>query len=252
MVENEHGQIELHQVSRQFQTSYGNSIDALQDVSFIAHPGEFVVLIGPSGCGKTTLLRLIAGLEKTTHGSVIVDGETICGTSYKRGFIFQNPELFKWMTVEKNVAFGLRARSAYKERKDDVQKYIDMVGLSGFEKVYPHHLSGGMSQRVSLARALINHPNVLLLDEPFGSLDAFTRTAMQKELMQIWEQSGTTMLMVTHDIDEAIYLSDRIIVMTPHPGEVKVILNNDLPRPRAREMPAFEKLRGELLGALEF
>lgn len=252
MVDKRYGGIEIKNISQEFTNPAGESIIALDNISFDIEPGEFVSLIGPSGCGKTTLLRLIAGLAQTVHGHVSLDGQIIRGTSFERGFMFQDPELFLWMNIENNVAFGLKARRIYQKRKDDVQKYINLVGLKGFEKSYPHHLSGGMAQRASLARALINQPKVLLLDEPFGALDAFTRMAMQKELMKIWADYKMTMVMVTHDIDEAIFLSSKIVVMTPRPGRIKEIVINDLPRPRDRNQQEFSQLRQYIMDILEF
>ncbi len=244
------GKIEIKNVFKQFTSPAGEVIVALNHLNFTVESGEFISLIGPSGCGKTTLLRLIAGLAETTDGEIYLDGQKVTGTSYERGFVFQNPELFKWMNIEKNVAFGLKARSVYKEKKEDVQKYIDLVGLRGFEKSYPHHLSGGMAQRVSLARALINHPRVLLLDEPFGSLDTSTRSTMQQELVKIWSDNRMTMAMVTHDVDEAVFLSTRIVIMTSRPAQVKEIIVNDLPRPRERNAPSFMEMRNKILNTM--
>ena len=190
--------------------------------------------MGPSGCGKTTLLRTIAGLLKADEGSIYLDGDLIEKPGPDRGLVFQNPELFKWMSVEENVAFGLKARGVYKEKKDDVQKFIDLVGLKGFEKTLPHHLSGGMQQRAAFARALINRPKVLLLDEPFGALDAFTRTALQNRLVDLWKRFGMTCVMVTHDVEEAVVLGTKIVVMSARPATVIDVVDNELAYPRDR------------------
>lgn len=250
--ETSRGRIEIQNLTKAFSSPLGDDMTALDDVSFSVEPGDFIILLGPSGCGKTTLLRMIAGLETPTSGSICLDREEIHDTSFERGFVFQDPELFKWLNIEQNVAFGLKARKVYEQRKDDVQKFIDLVGLTGFEKVYPHQLSGGMAQRASLARAIINHPKVLLLDEPFGALDAFTRLEMQCELLKIWNERRMTMIMVTHDIDEAIFLSTKIIVMSQRPAKVKKILENNLPYPRTREQQDFSKLRNEIISLLDF
>jgi ABC-type nitrate/sulfonate/bicarbonate transport system ATPase subunit len=214
--------------------------------------GEYVALIGPSGCGKSTLLRLVAGLERATSGRISLDGRPIEGPGAERGLVFQNPYLFPWLDIRGNVAFGLRARGRYAEGKDLVDRYLELVGLGRFGKVYPHHLSGGMAQRAALARALINRPLVLLLDEPLGALDAFTRMNMQDEILRIREEERITMVMVTHDVDEAIYLSDRIVVMTAGPGRVETVIPVPFPRPRARNTPDFLGLRGRILEILNF
>ena len=246
------GKIEIKNISKQFISKDDESVEALNHVNIQFEAGEFVTLIGPSGCGKTTLLRLLSGLETPTSGELCLDGNPISGAGHEIGLVFQEPQLFGWKSVEKNVAFGLKARGIYKERRADVQKYIDMVGLSGFEKSYPHHLSGGMAQRVSLARTLINHPKVLLLDEPFGALDSFTRTAMQKKILDIWEEQRMTVIMVTHDVDEAIILSSKIVVMTPRPARVKDVMANQLPRPRNRDTAEFIEMRKRVFKQLEF
>lgn len=245
------GKIEIDNLGKVFRSPSGNDMIALNNISFSIEPGDFIVLVGPSGCGKTTLLRSIAGLEKPTSGRIYLDRKEIKDTSYERGFVFQDPKLFKWLNIEQNVAFGLKARSVYKKNKKDVQMYIDLVGLSGFEKVYPHQLSGGMAQRAALARAMINHPKVLLMDEPFGALDAFTRVEMQRELLKIWNERRMTMVMVTHDIDEAVFLSTKIVVMSHRPARIKKILDNDITHPRGRDQHDFLKLRHEIIESLD-
>ncbi|MEW9701457.1 ABC transporter ATP-binding protein [Paenibacillus sp. SI8] len=246
----ERGSISVRKVGRVFQNTDGADLVALSDVNLDIKAGEFVSLIGPSGCGKSTLLRLIAGLDQPTSGTVSLDGEVIEGAHYSRGLVFQDPTLFPWKNVWDNVASGLEARGILKQQSHEVDAYINLVGLKGFEKVYPHMLSGGMAQRAALARALVNHPKVLLLDEPLGALDAFTRMNLQDEILRIWRERGTTMVLVTHDIDEAVYLSDRVIVMTPRPAEIKEIIDIRLLKPRARNSPEFFKYRSEILEIL--
>lgn len=202
------GSISIQNVRKEFvnQDSSQENIIALNDFTLDIQPGAFVSLIGPSGCGKSTLLRLIGGLDIPTSGELFLDGKKITKAGSDRGFAFQGSNLFPWLTVEQNIAFGLKARHIYKDNKKDVQDFIDLIGLNGFEKSYPHQLSGGMNQRASLARALVGHPKVLLLDEPLGALDAFTRMNLQDEILEIWQKHSMTMIMVTHDVDEAIYM----------------------------------------------
>jgi len=214
-------------------------------------PGEFVSLVGPSGCGKSTLLRMISGLDAPTSGQLYLDGQEIHGPHYERGLMFQDPTLYPWLTVEKNIAVGMEARKLHK-RREEVREMIKLVGLEGFEQAFPFQLSGGMAQRAAMARALVNHPRVLLLDEPLGALDAFTRMQMQDELLRIWQDRSTTMLFVTHDIDEAVYLSDRIVVMASRPGRIKEIVRVAMGRPRARNHPDFFRLRTKILEILNF
>lgn len=244
------GALRVSNISRVFSDPAGNAVTALQSVNLDIRPGEFVSLLGPSGCGKSTLLRLIAGLDYPNEGEISLDGETVTEPHYTRGLVFQDPTLFPWRTVRENVATGLHARGIPWRENPEVNEFIQLVGLKGFESVYPYQLSGGMAQRAALARALVNHPKVLLLDEPLGALDAFTRMQMQDEILRIWQERATTMIFVTHDIDEAVYLSDRIVVMTPRPGKVTKIINVELGRPRARNHPDFFRLRSEVLSLL--
>jgi ABC-type nitrate/sulfonate/bicarbonate transport system ATPase subunit len=223
---------------------------ALDNVSLSIAPEEFVSLVGPSGCGKSTLLRLIAGLDTPESGELWVGQERIAGPSAERGLVFQDPNLFPWLTVRRNIESGLVARGLLGQKRGEVDDYMRLVGLAGFEDAFPHHLSGGMAQRAALARALINHPKVLLLDEPLGALDAFTRMRMQDEVIRIWEDRGTTIALVTHDIDEAIYMSNRIVIMTPRPGRIERIIPVDLPFPRDRNSPDFLQLRAQILNDL--
>jgi len=249
---------------------------ALDSVSLSLAVGELVSLIGPSGCGKSTLLRLVAGLDSPDSGELFIGSERITGPNAERGLVFQDPNLFPWLTVSRNIEAGLVARGVLKEQGHEVKEFMRLVGLEAFANSYPHHLSGGMAQRVALARALINHPKVLLLDEPLGALDAFTRMRMQDEVLRlwqarrtqqslstrpkivsddvlrIWQSRRTTMLLVTHDIDEAIYMSDRIVVMTPRPGKIEQIIHVDIDRPRDRSSSDFLRLRGDILETLHF
>jgi sulfonate transport system ATP-binding protein len=246
------GALNLIDVRKQFTMPDGQTVEALRSVSLDIVPGSFISLIGPSGCGKTTLLRLIAGLEKQNYGDLLLDGEKISAPGSERGFVFQNHTLFPWLNIYDNIAFGLRVRKIYKHKKNDVKRMIKSIGLDGFEKSFPHQLSGGMCQRASLARALVGHPKLLLLDEPLGALDAFTRMNMQDEILKVWNEQNMTMIMVTHDVDEAVYMSDKIIVMTPRPGRVGKIITIELARPRARSDPEFLKYRTDILKLLNF
>lgn len=246
------GNISIQNVRKEFvnQDSSQENIIALNDFTLDIQSGTFVSLIGPSGCGKSTLLRLISGLERPSSGSIFLDGKKISKPGSDRGFAFQGSNLFPWLTVEQNIAFGLKARHIYKDNKKDVQDFIDLTGLNGFEKSYPHQLSGGMNQRASLARALVGHPKVLLLDEPLGALDAFTRMNLQDEILQIWQKYNMTMIMVTHDVDEAIYMSDKVVVMSARPSKVEAVIDIELPRPRARAQDTFQVYRSQILNIL--
>ncbi len=246
------GEITIKDVHKKFPNTDPTKDDvvALNGFSLNIKPGSFVSLIGPSGCGKSTLLRIIGGLDKATEGELYIDGKEIRKPGSDRGFAFQGSNLFPWLTVEKNIAFGLKARHIYKEQKSAVQEYIKLVGLEGFEKSYPHQLSGGMQQRASLARALVGHPSVLLLDEPLGALDAFTRMNLQDEIIDIWKKHNMTMVMVTHDVDEAIYMSDQVVVMSARPSKVEAVIDIKLPRPRARAQDTFQDYRSRILNVL--
>ena len=250
------GAIRARNVRKEFIDPNGEPVIALERVDVDIQPGEFICLIGPSGCGKSTFLRLVAGLIEPTEGTLYLDGEEIKKPGYERGLVFQDPTLFPWLNIYENVAFGLKMRHIFKEKKDEVEEFIKLVKLEGFEKSLPHHLSGGMAQRAGLARALVNHPKVLLLDEPFGALDAFTRMNMQDELLRIWKERGTTMIMVTHDVDEAVYLSDRIFVMTPRPAKIESIVNVEIGRNetygRKRDSVDFLHLRSKILQILDY
>jgi ABC-type nitrate/sulfonate/bicarbonate transport system ATPase subunit len=225
---------------------------ALDPTTLTLAAGELSSLVGPSGCGKSTLLRLIAGLDSPDSGELMVGAEPITAPNAERGLVFQDPNLFPWLTVRRNIEAGLVARHVLHEQRHEVDEFMRLVGLESFADAYPHHLSGGMAQRVALARALINHPKVLLLDEPLGALDAFTRMRMQDEVLRLWQARRTTMLLVTHDIDEAIYMSDRIVIMTQRPGRIERIIPVNLTRPRDRSSAEFLQLRGEILELLHF
>jgi NitT/TauT family transport system ATP-binding protein/sulfonate transport system ATP-binding protein len=242
----------VRDVSKVFVAADGARVHVLERASLTVAPGGMASLVGPSGCGKSTLLRLVAGLDPPTAGELRVGAAPIHGPSAARGLVFQDPNLFPWLTVRGNIQAGLVARGVLHARRHEVEEFMALVGLDAFADAYPHQLSGGMAQRAALARALVNHPQVLLLDEPLGSLDAFTRMRLQDEVLRLWQARGTTMLLVTHDIDEAIYMSDRIHLMTPRPGRVERVIENPLPRPRQRSDPGFLRLRAEILESLHF
>jgi ABC-type nitrate/sulfonate/bicarbonate transport system ATPase subunit len=239
-------------VNKSFPTPDGTRQLALNKVSLSLAAGELVSIVGPSGCGKSTLLRLLAGLDVFDSGELWIGAEPITCPSAERGLVFQDPNLFPWLTVRGNIEVGLVARGLLHEKRHEVDEFMQLVGLETFANAYPHHLSGGMAQRVALARALINHPKVLLLDEPLGALDAFTRMRMQDEVLRLWQTRRTTMLLITHDIDEAIYMSDRIVIMTPRPGRVERTITVALDRPRQRNSPEFLRLRSDILELLHF
>lgn len=242
--------IDIKAVNRTYVDTNERTVEALKDINLSIERGEFVSIIGPSGCGKTTLLRLLAGLDVPEAGTILLEDEEIKGPDPDRGYVFQQSSLFPWLTVEKNIASGLKARKVYKQNKNEIAHFIHLIGLEGFEKAFPHQISGGMAQRVAIARSLINHPVALLLDEPMGALDAFTRADLQDKLLELWEKNATTMILVTHDVDEAIYLSDRIVIMSPRPGKISEILDVSLERPRQRNSPGFTELRSSILEKL--
>ncbi|TDV34139.1 sulfonate transport system ATP-binding protein [Paraburkholderia caballeronis] len=225
-----------------------SALVVLDDVTLRVRPGEFVSVLGASGCGKSTLLRLIAGLDAGYSGAIMMRGERVHDTSLERGIVFQDHRLFPWLTASQNILAALRnAPLSEREKRDAVAAHIALVGLEGFENAYPHQLSGGMAQRVAIARGLVNRPRVLLLDEPFGALDALTRSRLQNELQRIWERERITMILVTHDVEEAIYLGERVVTMAPRPGRIRRIVDVALPRPRDRSDPCFVQLRDEVL-----
>ncbi|MHC6202813.1 ABC transporter ATP-binding protein [Breznakiellaceae bacterium SP9] len=252
MVKADNGNIHIKGVRKSFPQTDGSEVAALNNIDMDFSSGEFISLIGPSGCGKSTLLRLIAGLSLPDSGTLDLDGEEITAPGYERGLVFQDPTLFPWKNIYENIAYGLRSRKVYREEKERIPEFIRLVGLEGFEKSYPHQLSGGMAQRASLARALVNNPKVLLLDEPLGALDAFTRMNMQDEILKIWERRGMTTVMVTHDVDEAIYMATRIVVMSARPAKIEQVIDVEIGRPRQRDDPDFLKLRTHILKILHF
>jgi len=223
-----------------------NDVIALEGVDLNVRDGEFVSIIGTSGCGKTTLLRVIAGLENEFDGDIRLNGKQITKPGTDRAVIFQDHRLFPWYSIEDNISFGSKDSDS-KEKRERIQHYVNLVGLNGFEKVYPGQVSGGMAQRAAIARALLGKPDVLLLDEPLGALDALTRMYMQNELERIWKEESSTMIMVTHDIEEAIYLSDRIVIMSNRPGTIKRVVDVPLPRPRDRASYDFAVIKEEVL-----
>jgi sulfonate transport system ATP-binding protein len=241
------GTLQIQHLSKQYEV-HGDPLPVLQDITLTVNPGEFVSIVGSSGCGKSTLLRLIVGLEEDYQGEVLLDGERIVGTSLDRGIVFQEHRLFPWLTVEQNIGLGLlNGELSEKQKADTVREHIALVGLEGFETAWPHQLSGGMSQRVAIARALVNRPEVLLLDEPFGALDALTRAHLQQELHRIWQAEGLTMILVTHDVEEAVYLGDKVVVMEPRPGRIRRIVPVALDHPRDRVGLAFSRVKEDVL-----
>ncbi len=239
--------LEIKNVFKLFQAD-GKEMEALHDINLSISENEFVCFIGPSGCGKTTLLRIIAGLEMPTSGAVYLSGNPVKGPGSERGMVFQEYSLFPWRIVLDNVAFGLELKGVPREKRYEMaRQYIKMVGLERFESRYPHELSGGMKQRVAIARALVNDPLALLMDEPFGALDAQTRNIMQSELLRIWNEERKTIIFVTHSVDEAIYLADRIVIMSARPGRIKDIIEIGLPRPRNRTSPEVNRIRDRIL-----
>ena len=239
--------IETQKLGMNYYSRSGESVRVLKDINLAIKENEFVVLLGPSVCGKTTLLKTMAGLSSPTEGEIFLDGQPTQGPNQKIGMVFQAMATFPWKTVIQNVSLGGKLNNVPKvERLKRAQEYIDLVGLTGFEKSYPHQLSGGMKQRVGIARAYANNPEVLLMDEPFGHLDAQTRYQMEDEILKIWNSSKKTVIFVTNNIEEAVYLGDRIILLTNCPAEIKTEYKIDLPRPRNYTDEAFLKLRDEI------
>jgi NitT/TauT family transport system ATP-binding protein len=242
--------VELRNVEMRFPAARSNPpIEVLRKINLTVCDGEFVCLLGPSGCGKTTLLNIVAGFLDPTSGQVFAHRAPVRGPDPRRIFIFQEGGIFPWLTVEENVAFGIKQKT-FQERQKIVGFYLEMVGLSGFERAYPRELSGGMRQRVEIARALAAAPEIIYMDEPFGALDYFTRLAMRTDLVRIWQQERKTILFVTHDIDEALQLADRVVVMGPRPSTIVSIIAVDLPRPRFLNDDGVLKLRRDILSLL--
>ena len=228
----------------------GAPLPVLDRVDLSIEPGAFVALLGPSGCGKSTLLRLAAGLEPPDSGRLALDGHPIAGPDPSRLLVFQDPTLYPWRTVRGNVSLGLEARGLLRSHRHRIDEALALVGLSGFADAYPHQLSGGMAQRTALARALVNDPRLLLLDEPLGKLDALTRLAMQGELVRLWQETGFTAVLVTHDVEEALVLAQRVIVLGDRPAAIRAEIAVEAPYPRRRDDPALVRLRSRILAGL--
>jgi NitT/TauT family transport system ATP-binding protein/sulfonate transport system ATP-binding protein len=241
--------VEIRDVSHHFKLS-GSELPVLEAVDFSVAPGDFVALLGPSGCGKSTLLRLIAGLEPPSSGAILAGGVPVARPDPSRNLVFQDPTLFPWATVWSNVATGLEARGVLREQRGRVDEALALVELAAFSNAYPHQLSGGMAQRASLARALVNDPPLLLLDEPLGKLDSLTRLTLQAELVRLWQRNGFTALLVTHDVEEALLLSSRVIVFSERPARIKAEFHFDKPYPRHRDDPELIDLRRRILATL--
>ncbi|PWK76688.1 ABC transporter ATP-binding protein [Aminobacter sp. AP02] len=247
----ERGNLEISNVSKSYQVE-GKELRVLDHINLKVAPGEFISIVGPSGCGKSTLLRLVVGLDDNYGGEILLDNKPISGTSLQRGIVFQDHRLLPWLTLEDNIDLALENSGLPNaQRRRAVAEHVALVGLTGFEKVYPHQLSGGMSQRAAIARGLVSRPEILLLDEPLGALDALTRLRLQEELLRIWRAERVTMLLVTHDVEEAIYLSDRIVVMHSTPGRIASDIKVDLPWPRDRASHEFADVRREILRSMD-
>ena len=244
--------LEFKEVSKSFVRSDSEFITtALEDINFSIRENEFVSIVGPSGCGKSTILRLIAGLIVPTTGNIYLDGEEITGPSSRRGMVFQKSTLFPWLSVKDNVGFSSKLKSEEKVDDKTIDQMLKKVGLLDFKNSYPSNLSGGMAQRISLIRTMVNKPEVLLLDEPLGALDAFTRMNMQDEILKLWDEEKNMTIMVTHDVDEAVYMSTKVIVMEPRPGRIKEVVPIELDYPRKRTSREFTNYRNELLNILD-
>jgi len=245
------GYIEINNVRKVFRKDEYDTV-AIENISMNINKGELVSILGPSGCGKTTVLRMIAGLVEPTSGEILVDGNKVTGPGSDRGMVFQDFALFPWRSVWRNVEFGLEVSKVPKDERDErVAKYLEIVGLDDFADARVHELSGGMKQRVGIARAMVNNPKVILMDEPFGALDAQTRNIMQAGLLRILDKTDQTIVFVTHSVDEAVFLSDRIVILTKRPGKIKEIIDVPWPRPRDRASPEFTALRKRILTDLE-
>lgn len=241
------GTLQFTQLHKQYQVK-NEALKVLEDIRLDIRPGEFVSIVGSSGCGKSTLLRLAAGLDTDYQGDILLDGQRIAGPGLDRGIVFQEHRLFPWLTVEKNVAVALaNSPLSAAAKQQTIREHLALVGLQGFEKAYPYQLSGGMSQRVAIARALVNRPRILLLDEPFGALDALTRANLQQELQRIWQTEGITMILVTHDVEEAVLLGERVVIMAPRPGRISRIVPVPAPYPRQRNDNSLAAIKDDIL-----
>ncbi|OVZ63036.1 sulfonate ABC transporter ATP-binding protein [Pigmentiphaga sp. NML080357] len=242
--------LSLRRVGKQY-TVDNQPLPVLDRISLDLKRGEFLSIVGASGCGKSTLLRLVAGLDSAFDGEILIDGRPVAGPGAERGMVFQDHRLFPWLTIAGNVALGLDSLDLHaRERDARVAAMLELVGLPAFATAYPHQLSGGMAQRAAIARALVSEPDILLMDEPFGALDSLTRVYLQEELLRIWSQRQVTVIVVTHDVEEAVYLSDTVAVMAPRPGRIVGATTVDLPRPRDRADPRFGELKSAILGQL--
>jgi sulfonate transport system ATP-binding protein len=241
------GALSIRRVTKSYRID-GRELPVLDGIDFEVPAGSFTSIVGSSGCGKSTLLRLIVGLDPEYDGEILLDGVPIRSPGLERGIVFQEHRLFPWLTVEENIAIGLSATAQDSERKrQTVREHIHLVGLDGFERAYPHQLSGGMSQRAAIARALVNRPQVLLLDEPLGALDALTRLRLQNELQRLWRVENVTMIMVTHDIEEAVFLAQQVVVLDARPGRIKRRIEVSIPYPRDRADPELVRIKQDLL-----
>lgn len=241
--------LSIHEVSHCFELE-GRPLPVLERISLRLEPGEFVAILGPSGCGKSSLLRLVAGLDFPATGTLSMNGQPVDGPDASRIIVFQDPTLYPWRTVWNNVALGLEARGLLRSHRERVDEVLRLVGLTGFGTAYPRQLSGGMAQRAALARALVNDPTLLILDEPLGQLDSLTRIAMQQELVSLWQRAGFTALLVTHDVEEAVFLAGRVIVLSKRPARITAEVVNARPYPRHRGDPHLAELRREIMGHL--
>ena len=241
------GRVDIEKLDKYFPKD-GTELQVLEQINLNIHAGEFISIVGNSGCGKSTLLRLLVGLDAEFQGQILIDGKPIEGTSLDRGIVFQDHRLFPWLNVEQNVALALeKSKLSSAEKQELIDYHLALVQLSEFKHAYPSQLSGGMSQRVAIARSLVNRPQILLLDEPFGALDALTRATLQQELQRIWQSEKITSILVTHDVEEAVLLGDRVVVMQPHPGRIKRIVQVELPRPRKREDFRLAAIKNDIL-----
>lgn len=247
--------MEIKNITKEYTNQQGKKQKVIENFSLTVGDGEFIAIVGPSGCGKTTLLRILAGLESLDHGSVVVCNENVCGPSTNRGVVFQDYSLFPWLTVEGNIRFGLQMKGLRKGEQDKtIQKYLEITGLENSQNLYPSQLSGGMKQRVAVARTFATNPEVLFMDEPFGALDVQTRSLMQEFLVQIWEQEKKTVVFVTHDIEEALFLADRVIVLGTNPLHIKQEINVSFARPRKHALKLtseFYKKKCEIMNVME-
>ena len=242
------GSVSIQHLSKRYPSQNSDDLVVLDGIDLNIQPGEFISIVGSSGCGKSTLLRLLVGLENEYQGQILVDGEKIFGTSLNRGIVFQDHRLFPWLSVRENIRVALHKSQLSRAEEDQlIDEHLELVNLTKFKDAYPSQLSGGMNQRVAIARSLVNRPQILLLDEPFGALDALTRQNLQDELQRIWQTEKITMIIVTHDVEEAVFLGDRVVVMQPHPGRIKRIVNVPVEHPRKRDDVRLTNIKNDIL-----